>query len=166
MLVPVLDQLVWQVVCRVLLEPDILLQAVDEEFTSQENTERLQQVQYLERRLEENEADERMLWKAYRAEVFDEYEYKARREEVKKARQQIESNLAQARSHLLTEQDVAGRKATILALCEQARASGVGIDAPYELKKRMIKLVVKRVIVNGTERWFRIEGAFRGTYSF
>ena len=64
----------------------------------------------------------------------------------------------------MTREDFQGRKRLVLAIADQALKSGLISDAPFDVKQRVIKLVVDKIVLNVNEGWFRIDGVVRGKY--
>ena len=57
-----------------------------------------------------------------------------------------------------TEEDFEERKRLILAMAAHAKESGLAANAPFEIKQRIVKLLVDKVVLNVSEGWLRIEG--------
>jgi hypothetical protein len=66
------------------------------------------------------------------------------------------------RSVALTGEDLEERKRLILALAENARKNGLASDAPFDVKQRIVKLLVDKVVLNVAEDWIQIEGLTSG----
>jgi hypothetical protein len=45
------------------------------------------------------------------------------------------------------------------SLSHEARKTGMGADAPAELKRQIIRLLIDRIVINASERWLKIDGA-------
>jgi site-specific DNA recombinase len=158
----VLDNAVWSVVCQALMEPQVLLDALDADMTSERNRQLQQQIAYLERELASKADDDEKLLRAYLAEVFDEHEYAERRRLLKEEAVTMSNELDQLRSQVMTPEQVEQRKYAVLAMSEQLHAQNIPVDPPFELKQRIIKLVVDEILLNVTEGWLKLDGAVRG----
>ncbi|MDP3046391.1 MAG: hypothetical protein Q8O07_02830, partial [Chloroflexota bacterium] len=108
--------------------------------------------------------DDARLYKAYLAGAFDENEYAAKRRELRESRQRLEEDLHTLRGQVMTREDFQGRKRLVLAVADQALKSGLVMDAPFDIKQRVIKLVVDKIVLNVNEGWFRLDGMVRGKY--
>lgn len=159
-----LDQAVWSVVCDLLLHPDIIIEYLDSTRLDDQNVSVNNQIEFMERPLLEFAEDENKLWKAYRAEVFNEVGYAARRKEIKQLVVTINSELQSLRGQVRTDADIAVQKQIILKAAEGAKASGVMGYVPFDVQQRIIKTAVDRIIVNPREGWFRLEGAINGDW--
>ena len=63
---------------------------------------------------------------------------------------------------MLTQEQLGQRKELILSLSKQAREMNVPINPPFELKQRIVKIVVDQVLLNVREGWLKLDGAVRG----
>lgn len=160
----VLDGIVWDIVCHALLEPKILLDALDADAISERNRELEQQVDYVERELATKTNDDDKLLRAYMAGAFDEHEYAARRKVLKEERGRLTEELIRLRSLLMTKDQLEERKQTVLAMSEQIQAQNIPVDPPFELKQRIIRLVVDEIVLNMTEGRLTLNGAIRGNF--
>ncbi len=162
--VDVLDVIVWNIVCQALLEPNVLFDALDADATSERNRELEHQVNYLERELASKDDDDDKLLRAYMAGAFDEHEYAARRKVLKDEHARIAEELIRLRYQVMTPEQLEQRKQTVLAMSEQMHAQNIPLDPPFELKQRIIRLVVDEIILNMTDGWLKLNGAIRGTF--
>jgi site-specific DNA recombinase len=161
----ILETAVWSVVCKVLLEPQILIDSLEQDFAEGDNVQLAAEIRLLEKRLREKDLEDEKLYRAYLADVFDEREFAARRKILKESRKRIAKELEETKDRVITKEELEERKNLILSVAQNARESGLAMDAPFEVKQRIIKLVVDKVVLNVNEDWFRIEGVIRGRYS-
>jgi hypothetical protein len=98
--------------------------------------------------------------------VFDEHEYAGRRQMLKQNNQILVQELNKIRSSLMSPEEFEDRKRFILALSEKAVNSGLVMNAPFEVKQRLIKTVVDKITLNTNEGWFSLEGVISGLYAF
>jgi site-specific DNA recombinase len=161
----VLENAVWEVIHEVLLHPDILLGALDREFQGDTNEEIHKQIIFLEEQIKNTKVEDEKLYRAYLASVFDESEYADRRKAIKTNQQKIIEEIKRLQGSILTEEQYAIRKQEILLVCKNARKNGLSFDAPFELKRRIIKTIVEKITINLNEGWFELEGIVRGQYS-
>lgn len=160
----VLDPAVWQIVYQVLLDPQILLTALEKEFMGERNEQTSRQIDFLESQIKAAENEDEKLYKAYMAGVFDEVEFAERRKLVKKKAEKLRQELAQLNGSLISPENFEARKQTILLICQTAQENGLAEDAPFDVKKRIIKTVVTKVTLDTVERWFELEGIIQGRY--
>lgn len=161
----VLDEAVWRIVAHALLEPHVLLDALESDAASERNRQLERQISFLERELDARADDDDKLLRAYMAGAFDEHEYAARRKLLKEKGAKIEAELASLRSQVLTEAQFEQRKETVLAMSRQMQAQGIPIDPPFELKRRIIKLIVDEIELDAGQGWLKLDGAIRGEFT-
>ncbi len=160
----VLDHAVWDIVCQALLEPEVLLEALDTDQTSQRNRQLERQISFLEREFNLKADDDEKLLRAYMAGAFDENEYAARRKLLKEEKTRIEGELTALRDQVMTREQLEQRKAAVLAMSRQIQAQGIPVDPPFELKQRIIKLVVDNIVLDVGKGWLQLDGAIRGVF--
>ncbi len=153
------DDAVWVAVCRVLLEPEILVHALERDFATGENAHLREEIAFLERQLKERDDEDEKLYRAYQADVFDEHEYAGQRRLLKESRDKLLTELEQLRSQVMTEEQLEEKKRVVRQMAASAPHAKLVKDAPFEDRQRIIKLVVDRIVLNVTEGWCRIEGA-------
>jgi len=161
----ILEDAVWNCVCKVLLEPQVLFDHLDSKLESDENVSLRNQIKFLEGQIIEKNSEDEKLYKAYMADVFDEHEYAARRELIKESRHKLEQELEKLCKHQITQEQIEEMREVLVGLAERAAVEGLVFDAPFEIKQRVIKLMVNRIVLNVAEQWLRIEGDFPRTLS-
>ena len=161
----ILEEAVWSVICTLLLEPDTLISVLEDTLLGEQNAQLGSQISFLERQIQEKQNEDEKLYRAYMADVFDEAEYAERRSQLRDQRSRLEHEAAKLQSQVMTAAEFAERKQYILGLSKQVQEDGVIVDAPYQVKKQILKMLVDQIILNTSEGWFRIEGVFPGTYS-
>lgn len=160
----VLEGAVWHIVCRALLEPQVLLDALDADATSERNRQLEEQIAYLERELNGRQGEDEKLFRAYLAGAFDDQEFAARRKLLKSEMTTMIGEVERLRSEVLTQEQLEQRKKEVIALSKQIQAMNIPLDPPFELKQRIIKLVVDRIVLHVREGWLQVDGAIRGVF--
>lgn len=160
----VLDSAVWHIVCRALLEPKVLLDALDADATSEHNRQLSEQIAFLERELTGKQEEDEKLIRAYLVGAFDDHEFAARRKLLKSELATMTGEVERLRSEVLTQEQLAQRKEEIIAFSKLAKAMNIPLDPPFELKQRIIKLVVDHIFLNVREGWLKVEGGIRGIF--
>jgi site-specific DNA recombinase len=160
----ILDSAVWRVISDVLLHPGVLIEVLDRQFKGEGNEQLNTQIKYLQEQIEAKEVEDKKLYKAYLADVFDEEEYRGRRRQLKNERQNMSEEIFRLQAQVMTPEQYAGHKKIILDICERAQANGLTANAPFEIKRRIIKTLVDKIIVNTQENWFKIEGVITGQF--
>jgi hypothetical protein len=151
-------------VYQVLLDPQILIDALEREFQGERNDQTSRQITYLENQINASNLEDEKLYKAYLAGVFDETEYAARRSLVKENRQKLTAELQQLNGSLISPEKFEERRQEILMVCQRAVGNGLAQNAPFEVKRNIIKTIVERIVLNVNEGWFEMEGVITGRY--
>ncbi len=155
----ILDTAVWSVVCNVLLQPELLITALETNMRGERNEQIGRQVEYLECELERKKTEDEKLYRAYMADVFDEMEYKARRNQLRAETEHLQTEIERLRPKQITQEQFEMQKAELLAMSEHLRNTGTLLDPPFELKRRILKLTVDVIHLNQREGWFTLTGA-------
>jgi site-specific DNA recombinase len=158
------DDAVWSKVYEVLLYPDILLGSLEREFRNDQNEQLRQQIAFLEEQIREASGEDVKLYRAYLAGAFDEVEYAEQRKALKDGSQNAASQISQLNNLLMTPEQYDERKREIMLICQNATISGLTLDAPFEIRKRIIHTIIDRIILNVNEGWFELNGIFQGRY--
>lgn len=111
-----------------------------------------------------SDEDEKML-RAYMAGAFDEHEYAVRRKLLKEEAARMTEELTRLRSQVMTPEQLEQRKTAILEMSRQMQSQNIPIDPPFEIKQRIIKLVVDEIVLNVTEGWLKLDGTIRGAFT-
>ena len=72
----------------------------------------------------------------------------------------------QLQNKRVTTEQLEANKALILAFAERAAREDLLDNAPFELKQRIIKLLIDKIVLNVEEKWFRLEGRLPRAYTF
>jgi site-specific DNA recombinase len=160
-----LENAVWASVCHALLEPESLIAQLDEEMNNGENAGLNRQIAFLRKQMRESADEDQKLYRAYLADVFDEQEFKARRIALKEREQLLKQELSKLEERCITSEQIELDKALLRAVSQQMRNSGITLDAPYDLKKRVIQMVVDRIIVDTATQTFELQGQIRGSFA-
>jgi site-specific DNA recombinase len=160
----ILDQVVWSVVCQVLLHPHILFGALEREFKSDKNQQIQNQITFLETQIREANLEDEKLYRAYLSGAFDEVEYGEYRKTLKENKQKFSEEIIRLHDHLMTVEQFEERKREILMICQNAIENGLAMDAPFDVKKRIIHTIVDHITLNVIEGWFELDGVFQGKY--
>lgn len=151
--------------CQVLLEPEVLIQALDRHFAADENATLLEQVAFLEKQIDDGTKEEEKIYRAYVAGAFDEHEFAAKRRMFKERNQIVSIEIERLKSRVLTHEHIAGQKKFIMEMSTQLRNAGELQNVPFEVKRQIIKLVVNQITIDTREQWIRVEGAISKTYA-
>ncbi len=165
----IIEPAVWRVVCEALLKPKLLLTALEANTFDERSAQVGQQIAYLERELVAKQAEDDKLYKAYVAEVFDEVEFRERRVRLKDEVARLQSERDKLLPKRVSIEQFEAQKAMVMQFSAQLKGMSVDVteiteSVPFELKQRMMKLMVDKISLNGREGWFQLEGIMRGTH--
>ncbi|MEM7130242.1 MAG: recombinase family protein [Chloroflexota bacterium] len=161
----VIEDAVWHSICQVLLEPEQLLAQLDEELAGGERANLQKQMSYIQKQIRNLAVEDEKLYKAYIADVFDANEFAARRQLLKERESTLQNELDVLSDRQVTTEQIEADKALILEIAEALRAAGTAIDAPYELKNRIIRMVVEKVMIDAANQTFELYGFVKGTHA-
>lgn len=161
----ILEEAVWSVVYQVLLCPEILIDVLEREFHGDRNEQVSRQIAFLESQIASSRSEDEKLYKAYVAGVFNEVEYAGRRKMIKDSQQRLDTELRQLHESLISPDRFEQQKQQILLICQRATANGLTQDAPFEVRRNIIKAIVERIVLDVDGNWFELEGIIRGRYS-
>jgi len=162
----ILDHAVWSVLYEVLLNPEVMLDALEREFNSEQNEQLRSQIEFLNHQITELKIEDEQLYKAYLADAFDETEYAEHRSHIMDQLRKLQAEISRLEENLMHPEQLEERKQEILAICQNAGKSGLVFDAPFELRQRIIRTIVDKITLNANEGWFELEGVVTGQYLF
>jgi hypothetical protein len=138
------DEAVWNIVCKVLLEPYMLLNSLERFFSDDANDGLIRQIAYLEQQIVTRRQEDDRIYRAYTAGVFDEYEFASQRKLLKETVSKLEEEIETLRSRVMTSEQVEEHKQFILRFSEQIQQVNLLEQVPFDKKQRIIRMVVDR----------------------
>jgi len=162
----ILDHSIWCLIYEVLLNPQLLLDALDKEFNSEQNELLRNQVDFMNTQIRELKLEDEQLYKAYLADAFDETEYAEHRSHITNQIQTLYAETGRVEGNLISPRQFEERRQEILAICQNAKNSGLVFDTPLEVRQRIIRTIVDKITLNANEGWFELEGVINGQYLF
>jgi site-specific DNA recombinase len=161
----ILDPLVWQAIMDLLTTPDLLTQAMDEYYADTGMELIHSQMEFIGQQIQQREAEDEKLYRAYMKGAFDEEEFAARRREVKIAMQTLQGEREALAAQIMSQEEFNQRRRMVTDFVEEMRCNLCSVDVPFEVKRRIVKMIVDGIELNVNERWFRIKGVLKGTFS-
>jgi len=164
----ILDDAVWLVVCTFLIRPELTLRHLEQQHKGEKNSSILAEIDYFNRQIEDLEKKGKNRRRFY-ADLIGEEENPIEREKLKAEYKEETDQYAEAirgykekislfQSQMISYEQYMSVRQFILDLAEQAKSQGISPESSFEVKRKYIKIVVDRIIVNMREGWFRIEG--------
>lgn len=154
----ILDVAVWTIIVEALLNPDVLLPAIDAKYAGEAIQEILDQIGYIEQQIADKITEEEKFRKVYLADGYTAEEFAALRKQLKHECAGLTAEAQRLRSQVMTPEELAQRKRETIALLERARQCGDLANAPFALKHKIVKLLIDEIVLNTKEGWFQIKG--------
>jgi site-specific DNA recombinase len=159
-----IDPHVWRSVVAIITNPDILLNALAQEEDS--DSELQEQLAYLERHLRQCEREDNQWDRAFAAEILTVAEYKEKRAAVRIRCDALDEQRQVLLDQLASRHEIDRKRAMVVEQLALIRATGVSEDLPFEEKRRIMRLLIDRVVIDTVDQWYRLEGVIKGTYQF
>ncbi len=159
-----LEEVIWYVVSQTLTDPSLLIRVLNNEAQSAANRQLEEQIAYLEKEITAKKKEDDKLYKAFTADVFDEFEYKERRAILKDEDLKLRQELHILKGKVITAEEIEASKRMVLELAEHARKRSLNANTPFEMKQRIMKTLIDKVVLNVEEGWFSLEGVLQGTW--
>lgn len=160
----VLENVVWHSICQVLLEPERLITQLEAVLDAGENSSLEKQVGYINKQISSLANEDEKLYRAYIADVFDEKEFAARRQLLKQREIILQQELEEIQNRQVSKAQMEQDKGVILKLAETLRAKEVAIDAPFELKNHIIRMLVECVLIDTEKQQIELKGHIKGVF--
>ena len=153
-----IDSAVWTIIAESLLNPELIAEAIEARYSNEQVDDVRQQIAYLERAIPTKDTEEAKLKQAYLVGAYTVEEFASERKRLLCEREILLTEASQLRTQIMTPEELEERKGATQALVEHARTQVDIQNAPFELRRQIIRLLVDRVQVNVKEEWFEIEG--------
>ena len=155
----VLDAAVWEVVTALLLNEDVLLEAIDAKYSHEGVQAIREQIKFIEREIENKGTEETKLKQAYFAGAYTAEEFAGERQRIVKHRETLSLQHTALKGQILSPEELAERKQATITLVTRARESIDLFSVPFTLKRQIVRLLVDEVRLNTEEGWFGLTGA-------
>lgn len=168
-----LERSVWEEIERVIYDPHLILRRLEEREQEERHKNYLDRLATIDGQLAELANAQRKFEAAYRREIYtlDEFEEKMKRlrrdnEELETDKVQIMASLSQLRAVEEQERVVVAALAHLRERVDRARKEKcLENELPFELKRRILSLLVDVIWVDSAESTFTIDGVIRGTFA-
>jgi site-specific DNA recombinase len=161
-----LDAHIWNTIISLILAPDLVALGFGEDAAVEKRVGYAQQADYLTGLIKRKEQELARWDDGYAAGYLTVDEWGAKHKTVL-------ADIAGAREGLRRIEAALGEVAklelqrdTALAFFENLRRRGVSLDMPFADKRKILSLLIDRIFVNSVEKWYRLEGTIRGTFSY
>ncbi len=162
----VIDPHVWDSVCKLITDPDILISYIEEEHGKFKRGELNHQLNYLDKQLRKCLQEEHKWDQAYAADIFDLEEYREKKEAVSRRRQALQDEWERLSEEINLVEVFERKREIIYEHLVKLKQSGFAPDIPFKDKRRIVAMLVDRVVIDSKNKWYRLEGVIEGTYQY
>lgn len=162
----VIDPQVWDSVCSLIANPDILINHIEEEFDKFKRGELNSQLTYIDRQLKKCQQEEQQWDKAYAANIFSLEEYSEKKQIVLTRRQALQDEWEKISEEMYMVELFERKKELIYQHLKMLQERGVALDLPFADKRKILSMLVDKIVIDSKNGWYRLEGGIEGTYQF
>ncbi len=168
-----LERRVWEEIEQVIYNPKRILKRLEEREKEKEQEDTGKQIEFVDRQVAGLDKEKEKLEAAYNRDIYtlDEFSekmknLKARKKALIDSRKRLEERLAEIHNFEEQKKIVLAALTKVKQEIERAKEeSRPSREIPFELKRRILSLLVKVIWVNTVERTFEIVGEIKGSYS-
>ncbi|MCC6604604.1 MAG: recombinase family protein [Anaerolineae bacterium] len=161
-----LDPHVWNTVCQLANDPDILINLIDEEHDKFKRGELNDQLKYIDRQIKNCRVEEQQWDKAYAAKIFSLEEYKEKRAAVQSRINALEAEWEKVSEEVAILKIVEQKRELIYEKFKMLKEVGFTPDMPFAEKRKMMAMLIDKVVIDSKNGWYRLEGSVQGTYQY
>jgi hypothetical protein len=163
-----LEPAVWQAITEVIYNPDLVIQGLEERYSSEKHAEKAKRLTSVEEQIQAKE-DELERWnQAYAAGYLDLKEWGEKKLTVEQKLAGLNRAAEEIRKELSHKDDLERQTRVVLTELASLRELELGKegDLPFKIKRKIIGLLVDDIVVNGKGRTFELRGVIRATRSY
>lgn len=162
----VIDPHVWDTVCQLANDPDILINLLEEEHDKFKRGELNEQLKYIEKQIKSCRVEETQWDKAYAAKIFSLEEYKEKRLAVQNRISALQDEWEKVSEEVAVMQILEQKRELIYERFKTLKEAGFTPNMPFEEKRKMLAMLVDKVVIDSKNGWYRLEGSVQGTYQY
>lgn len=169
----VLEARVWEEIEKVIYDPSLVIRRLEAKVSEERAAHYEDQLAYISEQIKELDDEQEKFELAYERNIYslDEFEEKMKNSraqvaKLNKSHAAISAKLTETRSIEDKKRTVIRALASIRAQVEEAKANGqIPVEIPFDLKRKLLTLMVTVIRVDTIKRTFTIEGEIRGTFN-
>ncbi len=161
-----LEDKVWEIVSETLSNPQVIIDNLDELLISESNRLVNDEVNFLENELRGRNKEYEKLYNLYQKDMISDSEFYERKQALYANNAQLEEEIVDLRTKIVTEKEIGSRKRQVMKISEQVVSSGMVLNATFEEKRRILHTCVDHIEINLREKWFMIYGLINGVWNF
>ena len=155
----VLEKAVWEMVKKIVYQPEVLLKHLDEQFVGEANQETQNQLAYITRSIEDAKNADSVDRELLNAGYMQLHEYGPKHLATMKKIAQWEEDIRELERKLVSPENLETRKAQLLLITEQARKyEQIEGEVPIEMKKALLKMAITTIYLDSHTGMMKIEG--------
>lgn len=168
-----LERKVWEKVEEVIYNPSIIIQRLEEKQREAQTLGLQGQIEYIEKQIKDLEKEKTKFEMAYQRDIYTLDEFEEKMKDLKGRFQALENSRSKLESKLQETHSIEEQKSVVLGALQRVRREvekarqeqRLPNELPFELKRKILTLLVETVWVDTVKRTFTIEGEISGTYA-
>ena len=168
-----LESRIWEEIEQIIYDPNLILKRLEDREKDKDRVEFHDQLSFIDRQLDGLKREQGKLETAYQKDIYtlDEFAEKmanlrSRRKSLEESRKRVEEKLTEIHDLEEKKEVVIGALKRVRTEIENAKKeSRPSKEIPFELKRRILSLMVKVIWVNTSTRTFEIIGEIKGQFS-
>jgi len=168
-----LERKVWEKVEEVIYNPAVIIQRLEERSTEAQAMGIQGQVDYINQQLSKLAKERTKYEAAYNRDIYTLDEFEEKMKDLQEKVQTLELARSKLQAKLSETNSIEEQKNVVLSVLKRIRQEvedarkqqRLPQEIPFELKRKILTLLVDTIWVNSVERTFTIEGEIKGTYA-
>lgn len=160
-----IESLVWDQVTRVLYDPDLVVSYLEEQYSQGQRESLKKQLAYITSQIEDISRQTVRWREAYLKEVINLEEYEAYRLDLRDKQSSLEQEKTRLTLALSETVDLEEQKRVVLSGLTRLRGQINQEDLPFDLKRKLLSLLVNDIWLDSKTGELRIEGVIRAEAS-
>jgi hypothetical protein len=167
-----IERRVWEKIEEVIYKPDVIIKRLEERVDVAHMNALKEQVEYINGQLKGLEKEEKKLEAAYNADIYSLEQFKSKMADLKERMKKYEVGKSKVQAQMAEHASIEDQKRVVITALkklkkevEQAkREQRLPNEIPFELKRKLLTVLVDVILVNSVKREFTIHGEIKGTY--
>lgn len=160
------DNLIWEIVCDLMIDPTRLLESLDNLYKNEDNTQYKYQMKYLQDQIDACDLEDRRVKQGYNAGVYNDQEAREEREIIRLKKEKHTKALDELKTKILTYEQYISKRNAIIEMSKAFQEQKFGKDTDFNLKQSVIKTVIEKITLDATQKTFEMIGMFNAVWSY
>lgn len=170
----VLERRVWEELENIFYNPDIIIRRLEDRREEEWRMGYQEQLGFLDAQLAELAKEKEKFEAAYKRDIYTLNEFEEKMKAMRGRANALDASRAKLRVKLTEMHSIEDQKEVVLAALAKVRTEVEKAkqekrqpnEIPFDLKRRILSLLVDTIWVNPRDRTFTIEGEIKGTFAF